>query len=333
MDRDLEAVARVPEAACRITDAARRWLELLQPEQRARACFPFDGGERTVWTYLPGVRPGLALRDMTAAQRDAAMALLDAALSARGAATARAIMALESVLGDIERRTGRDDWSRRNPEHYWFAVFGEPDGRGPWAWRVGGHHVAIPVTLVDTDFIAVTPLFFGANPATVPHGPLAGRRTLAEEEDLARVLLSRLRPAQKTIAIVDPVAPADILTKDYRSADPNAVPCGVPYEQLDGDQRDALARLVRHYVERAAHEIAALEWRRIAAAGLDRVCFAWAGSEARGQGHYYAVRGPRFMIEYDNTQNDANHIHSVWRDFSNDWGGDLLAAHYAADHG
>jgi hypothetical protein len=331
MEDALAAALRVPDAAWRITDAARRWLALLTSAQRAQACFPFESDERKVWTYRPGRRPGLALQDMNQAQRDAAMALLDAALSTRGVAETRAIMALESVLGEIERQVGRAGWQRRNPEHYWFAVFGEP-GSAAWGWRVGGHHVAVPVTLVDTDFVAVTPLFFGANPATVPHGPHAGRRTLAAEEDLARELLARLRPPQKTVAIVDAVAPADILTKDYRSADPNAVPHGIPYEQLDGDQRDGLARLVRHYVERAAPEIAAVEWKRIEAAGLERVTFAWAGPEARGHGHYYAVRGPRFLIEYDNTQNDANHIHSVWRDFTNDWGGDLLAAHYAANH-
>jgi hypothetical protein len=324
---------RVPTVARRMGDAAQRWLDTLTDAQRKVARFPFGTDERYVWNYRPVSHEGLALQEMSAPQRDAASALLDAGLSARGADEARAIMALEPILGEIERLAGRDNWVRRNPLLYWFAVFGEPGKRDPWSWRVGGHHVAVHVTVVDADFVAVTPLFFGTNPATVPHGPHAGLRTLGAEEDLARALLAQLRGDQKAIAIVDPVAPADILTTNYRSADPNSIARGVAYEQLDAGQREGLARLVRHYVERSAPEIALAEWRRIEAAGLERVTFAWAGPEARGQGHYYAVRGPRFLIEYDNTQNDANHIHAVWRDFTNDWGEDLLAAHYAQSHG
>ena len=316
-----------------MVDATRRWLDALEPALRQRAAFPFPDDERFVWDYRPGSRRGLALGEMTAAQRPAAMALVDAALSARGAAELGAIIALEPVLGELERIAGRGNWQRRDPERYWFAVFGEPGGRNAWAWRIGGHHVAIHITVVDDCFVAVTPLFFGANPATVPHGEHAGQRALAGEEELARALLGRLSPAQKAIAIVDPVAPADILTSNYRNADPEAVPRGLAFAQLSGEQRDDLVRLMKHYVERVAAEMAAVEWKRIETAGLDAVTFAWAGPEARGHGHYYAVRGPLCLMEYDNTQNNANHIHSVWRNFTDDWGEDLLAAHYAASHG
>src|SRR5262249_51447918 len=161
------------------------------------ATFPFASDERLVWDYRPGPRQGVALQDMTAPQRQRAGALLDAGLSARGAAEVRAIMALEPILGELERQAGRDNWARRNPELYWFAVFGAPGGRTPWAWRVGGHHVALQVTVVDGDLIAVTPLFFGANPVAVPHGPHAGMHTLAAEEELARALLAALHDEQK----------------------------------------------------------------------------------------------------------------------------------------
>jgi hypothetical protein len=314
-----------------MADAARRWLDVLDPSQRACACFRFEDGERYVWHYRPVTHRGLPLRDMSAAQCERATALLDAGLSARGAAEVRAIMALETVLGELERQAGRDNWSRRNPALYWFAIFGDPGGRAPWAWRVGGHHVAVHVTVVESH-VAVTPLFLGANPVTVPHGAHASRRTLAAEEELAREFLGRLNAEQKAVAIVDAVAPADILTRNYRVADPGAPPHGIAYERLAGEQREALARLMRHYVERAAPEVAAVKWNRIETAELQAVTFAWAGPEARGHGHYYAVRGSRFLIEYDNTQNGANHIHSVWRDFANDWGEDLLAAHYATAH-
>src|SRR5262249_15550291 len=151
-----------------------------------------------------------------------------------------------------------------------------------------------------------------------------GLRTLVAEEELARELLRRLSPAQKAIAIVDPVAPDDIRTKNYRSADPAAIPRGIAFADLNGEQRDGLAHLMKHYVGRVAAAMAAVEWHRIERAGLEPVTFAWAGPEERGHGHYYAVRAPHCLIEYDNTQNDANHIHSVWRDFTNDWGEDLL---------
>ena len=328
----LDSALAVPTVARRMADAARRWLDALEPAQRQHAVFPFDDGERFAWHYRPVPRRGLALADMTEPQRSHAMKLVDAALSARGAAELRAIMELEPVLGALERSVGRPGWERRDQEKYWFAVFGDPVERGAWAWRIGGHHVAVHVTVLDGRFVAATPLFFGANPATVPHGEHAGLRTLAAEEDLARALLARLSPAQKAIAILDPVAPDDILTKNYRSADPAAIPRGVAFAQLTGEQRDGLVRLMKHYVERVAAELAAVEWKRLEMAGLDLVTFAWAGPEERGHGHYYAVRGPRCLIEYDNTQNDANHIHSVWRDFTNDWGEDLLAAHYAASH-
>jgi hypothetical protein len=314
-------------------DAARRWLDALTDAQRKAAVFPFGSDERFVWDYRPVPHKGLALQDMNEAQRDAAAALLDAGLSTRGAGEARAIMALEPILGEIERWPGAPIGRGANRCCTGSRCSGEPGGREPWSWRVGGHHVAVHVTLVDADFVAATPLFFGANPVAVLHGPHAGLRTLGAEEDLARALLAHLRGDQKAIAIVDPVAPADILTKNYRNADASSIARGVAYEQLDAEQRESLARLVRHYVERAAPDIAAAEWRRIEAAGLAQVTFAWAGPQARGQGHYYAVRGPRFLIEYDNTQNDANHIHAVWRDFTNDWGEDLLAAHYAQSHG
>lgn len=327
-----DPAARLPAAARRMADAARRWQDTLDAAQRARARFPFESDERSIWDYRPVPRRGLALFEMTAAQRERAMALLDAGLSDRGADTVRGIIALEPVLGEIERLAGRHGTSIRDPERYWFALFGEPDGQLPWAWRIGGHHVAVLITVVDAAYVAVTPLFFGANPANIPHGPRAGHRTLPAEEDLARELLASLTPAQKAVAIVDAVAPNDILTTNYRVVEPSMVPRGLAYDGLTGAQRERLARLVRCYVERAAPDVAAVEWARVEVAGLDRVTFAWAGPEARGQAHYYAVCGPRFLIEYDNTQNDANHIHSVWRDFTNDWGGDLLAAHYAASH-
>jgi hypothetical protein len=168
----------------------------------------------------------------------------------------------------------------------------------------------------------------------VKYGPETGLRTLPEEEDLARELVQSLDADQRAVAIVDPVAPDDLLTKNYRSVAPEMTPAGLGLGQLREGQRDLLVKLIRQYVERAADELSSQQWARIEQAGLDRVTFAWAGPTERAfaNGHYYNVKGPTFMLEYDNTQNDANHIHSVWRDFTHDWAEDLLAAHLNGHH-
>jgi hypothetical protein len=330
---EVASMHAAPAAARRMAEAASRFLESLSGEQRAVAQFPFAGDERYVWNYTPVDREGLRLKEMTPEQRAAALALFDSGLSARGARQAQQIIALEPILREAERLAGVVNSWHRDPERYAFSVFGEPGGDAPWGWRAGGHHIGVHFTVVDGELVAPTPLFFGTNPAEVRHGPETGLRVLAAEEDLARALLSSLAPAQRAIAVVDPVAPGDILTKNYRQLELDLPPAGIRYAGLSGEQRERLVRLIRHYIDRTADDLAANAWERIARGGLEGVTFAWAGPEERGKGHYYAVKGTTFLIEYDNTQNDANHIHSVWRDAANDWGEDLLAAHYAVAHG
>ncbi|HSL76940.1 MAG TPA: DUF3500 domain-containing protein [Candidatus Limnocylindrales bacterium] len=308
------------------------WLATLDPPRRAQACFPFGREERFVWAFTPGDRDGLALRDMTDDQRGAAWRVVDAAMSERGAREARAVVALETILGSLEREQGRSDWRRRDPELYWFAVFGDPSTGAPWMWRVGGHHVAISLTVADGEIVGSSPSFLGANPAVVPSGPRAGERTLTGEEAFARALLAALSVDERSVAITDAVAPPEILTSNAARADVGRVPRGLRHGDMAAPGQAAFEVLIRHYLGRAADDIAAADWERAVVAGLGDTSFAWAGSTEQGQGHYYAVLGPRLLIEYDNTQNGANHIHAVWRDLTNDWGEDLLAAHYRKRH-
>ena len=315
-----------------IATAVQAWLDGLDDAQRRQATFPFDTSERFVWAYTPGPRQGLAIRDMRADQRTASRAIVASAMSTRTAGEIAAIIALETVLGQLEQADGRSGWLRRDPELYWFAVFGDPGSSSPWSWRIGGHHVAIHVTVVDDRVIGTTPSFLGANPAVIPSGPGAGVRTLPGEEELARALLADLTPAERDVAVVDDTAPADILTGTGRLADVRHVPAGIRHADLGAPRRDALERLIRQYLERLRPEVAEAAWERILAGGLGDATFAWSGSDVPGRGHYYAVRGPSFVIEYDNTQNGANHIHAVWRDLENDWGEDALAEHLAAHH-
>ncbi|MEX0760858.1 MAG: DUF3500 domain-containing protein [Dehalococcoidia bacterium] len=326
------APSHAPDVVRVMSAAAATFLDSFSAEQREKATFPFEGEERYKWAYTPIDRNGLLLSDMSQAQRDLAFSLMNTAYSRRGIKTAQEIIQLETILGEWEEMQGaRSQWSR-DLERYWFSVFGTPGSVEPWGWRVGGHHIGLHITIVNGEQVSVLPLFFGANPAEVRHGPHKGKRTLAEEEDVARDLLAALSPDQKKIAIVDPVAPDDILTKNYRVADPSAAPRGLALQDMGDQQRDILVGLIRHYVERAEDHLASNYWKRVESDGLDGLTFAWAGPEERGEGHYYAIQGPLFVIEYDNTQNGANHIHSVLRDFTHDWGEDLLAAHYDGSH-
>jgi hypothetical protein len=315
-----------------VAAVALDWLATLDQAQRVQATFPFDSPERFVWAYVPGPRRGLSLGEMTAVQRDVALGAARAALSDRGAREVESIIALEPILGDIERRNGRAGHERRDPGRYWLAIFGEPAGLGPWSLRLEGHHISINIAVQDGRIVAATPSFLGSNPATVPDGPAAGHRAIDGEETLARAFLATLTASQRQLAIVDPVAPPDILSGTGRRANLGEVPVGIRRDQLEDAQIEAFDCLVRHYLGRMEAETALAAWERVDQAGVDSMTFAWAGSVEPGRGHYYSVVGPTLLIEYDNSQNGANHILSVWRDPANDWGDDVLTAHYAAAH-
>ena len=333
MTLNVYRASRASQLATEMRAKAKAFLAALDTGQRSRATFPFSGDERYRWHYTPIARNGLRLKEMTKLQRAAALGLMTTALSARAADEASAIIALETILDEWERIQHEDTPWIRDPELYYVSVFGNLDVGTPWGWRAGGHHIGVHATIVESSYVSVLPLFLGSNPAEIRHGDQKGTRILAAEEDLARALLDRLDTDQKRKAIVDRVAPDDILTKNYRVADPKTLRSdGIDLASLRDNQREKLVAVLRHYVDRAAKTLADNEWTKISNAGLDTIRFVWAGPEARGHGHYYAITGPSFVIEYDNTQNGANHIHSVMRNFDGDWGEDLLAAHYAHGH-
>jgi hypothetical protein len=305
--------------------AARAFLDSLTPEQKARAQLPFDADERFSWFYTPVPRKGLTLKDMRAPQRRAAMNLLRAGLSEKGYAKAETIRALEDVLVEMGGNP-----RQRDKELYYFSIFGEPGPKSTWGWRYEGHHLSHHWTVVNGTALASTPQFFGANPADVKQGTKAGTRALGAEEDIGFALLRSLTDAQRQVAIVDHNAPNDILTTNAREA---TAPSrrGLAHPMMTTAQRAILAELIEEHASAQADPVAR---ERVAAAvaEADAVSFAWMGGTEKGQGHYYRVQGRGFLIEFDNTQNGANHIHAVWRDFSGDWGRGLLAEHYRAAH-
>ena len=309
----------------RMAAAADSFLAALSPEQRERASFAFEADERLRWHFIPVEmfeRRGVMLKEMNTTQRELAHALLRAGLSQRGYMTATQVMELEDVLQALE---GGGRFARDRDE-YLFSVFGTPADDAAWGWRFEGHHVSLHFTIVDGVAAVGSPAFVGANPAEVREGPQRGRRVLGDREDAARALLESLDASQLGIATIGDVAPRDIVTGTELEIDPLA-PVGVSASALSAAQRGLLMDLIEVYASMMADDMADRRAQQLREAGPDQITFAWAGGFERGEPHYYRVQGPTFLIEYDNTQNDANHVHSVWRDFDGDFGRDLLRDH------
>ncbi|MFA3875730.1 DUF3500 domain-containing protein [Streptomyces sp. MMCC 100] len=314
------------DVASGMREAARALVAVLEPEQvRELRAVPdrLDAPQLREWSYLPGPRPGLFTEGLDDRQREVVDALLATAHSAAGA---------ELVRGAIEvERHRRAQAGSLGADRYWMRLLGDPDGEGPWGWRMNGHHLAVHV-LVTAAGIRVTPHFVGSEPARIGNGPQAGHRLLGPEEDLARELITGLHGNARAVAHFAATPPDDILTRDDPFADPGLLPEGLTYDRMTPGQQRLLERLVRRYLDRAPTAYARECWSDAVARGLDSLSFAWAGGLEPGDRHYYCVRAPDFLIEYDNTQDDGNHAHSVWRHIRHDWGADLLRGHYTEQH-
>lgn len=319
------AMLASPRSAVAMAKAAGHFLDGLTPEQRAKAVFAFDTDERLRWHFIPSgtfERKGLMIKEMSEAQRAQAHALLETGLSQRGYLTATGIMALEDILRAAENRMSRDR------DAYYFSVFGTPSAEGAWGWRVEGHHLSLRFAIVKGALIASSPAFLGTNPAEVRDGAQKGLRVLADREDAGRALVESLDASQRQAAIINAVAPTDIATMNRNDIAP-LDPSGVTAATLTPKQRALLMRIVDVYASVMEADVATDLAKKIQQAGADKITFAWAGETERGKKHYYRVQGPTFLIEFDNTQNDGNHVHSVWRDFNGDFGRDLLREHVA----
>ncbi|MCB1208190.1 MAG: DUF3500 domain-containing protein [Verrucomicrobiales bacterium] len=327
--------SRAHDAGSQMANVAGAFLDSLTPEQRQKATFEFADEERENWHFIPRERKGLPMKEMTAQQRLLAMALLNSGLGFRGAAKAMTIMSLEEVLYQMEG-AGGDEAKRaatrekRDPEKYYVSIFGKPEPKGTWGWRIEGHHISMNFTLKDGNLIRATPSFFGSNPGVVREGPLTGLRVLATEEELGRSLVKSLTPEQAAKAIYDATAPKEMVTAAEHRVTPLS-PAGLSSAEMTAEQKDNLHRIIREYIDRLRPEIAAEAQAEIDASG--EISFAWAGGKELGEPHYYRVQGKTFLLEYDNTQNNANHVHSVWRSFDGDFGADILAQHLKAEHG
>lgn len=313
--------------AAAMSEAAGRFLAALDSDQKAKATFALGVEERRNWHFIPRDRAGLAWKEMTPAQQHLAVGLLGSALSQDGLLQATTIMSLEAVLRELEQGNG----PVRDPQLYYVSIFGSPSENGTWGWRIEGHHLSLNFTLVDGNTITVTPSFFGANPGEVRSGPRSGLRALAEEEDLARELVRSFSPAQRERAVVSETAPREVILQPGNRFS-RLEPEGLPAIAMTPDQAELLDFLLDQFVRRYRRELADLELHRIHQAGPEKIFFAWAGSIEPRRPHYYRIQGPTFALEYDNTQNNANHIHTVWHDAENDFGEDALRDHYRKSH-
>lgn len=315
-------------AADDMAHAANALLATLDAKQKQSAMFDFESDHRHDWHFVPKDRTGLLIKELSPEQRLLANALLASGLSSRGLIKANTIMSLEQVLAVLE---GPDRRFPRDPELYFISIYGQPGEGKTWGWRFEGHHLSLSFTIVNGEHISATPSFFGTNPGKIKEGPRKGLQTADLEENLARALVKSLNAKQLKQAVIADKAPADIITAANRkvSALKNE---GIAWKDLSGDQKEQLWEIVKVYVERARGEISEVDLKNIMDAGQKNLVFAWAGGVDVGQGHYYRVQGPTFLIEYDNTQNGANHVHAVYRDFEDDYGEDLLKEHYKRSH-
>jgi hypothetical protein len=329
-------VQTVPE----MVKAANNLLVTMKPEQRTKIKYDFTASERTNFHFTPGPwagvgRMGLPLREMAPEQVKLAHALLATGVSQKGYIKATTIMSLEQILKELEAG-GRGGFNR-DPDGYFFTIFGEPSETGVWGFRVEGHHLTLNFTMADGKVLADTPAFMGSNPAEVRTGPRAGLRVLGREEDLGRQLVQSLDAQQKAVAVIAERAPGDIRTGENLNIEniPDlnlAKPTGLQASRLTAAQKDTLTLLLEEYAYRMPIELAETTMAEINKGGWDKIYFTWAGGLNKGDLHYYRVHGATFLIEFNNTQNQGNHVHSVWRDLKNDFGRDLLKDHLRVAH-
>jgi len=315
-----------------LVSKATAFIQLLDTAQRAKTLYPFDTEERYRFKYVPlDDRKGISYNELTTEQRKALMDLLGTCISSETVKKVNAIMQLDLILKELEQRKPEDHY--RDPGKYFVTIFGIPSDKTIWGWRFEGHHVAFHFSADKKQLVAGTPGFLGTNPAIVQNDPQKNTEVLKEETDKGFALLHALTPEELKKAVIDTAAPKEILTEANRKAMIDH-PAGIRYRELSPEHQQQLLQLINLYINRYTTLFAATMLKEIQTAGLDNLWFTWAGytEPVLGRPYYYRIQGPTIIIEYDNTQNNANHVHTVVRDLKTDFGGDLLLEHYREGH-
>jgi hypothetical protein len=311
--------------------AANHFITLLTQEQKAETIFPFDNDERYNYHFVPIERKGITFNEMNEEQRLAAFDLLKTCVSTEAFNKTKDIMELDQVLKVLEMRKPDDHY--RDKGNYHITIFGIPSNKTIWGWRFEGHHISFNFSFLKQTLVAGTPGFLGANPGLVLSGSEKGKEVLKDETDEGFKLLQSLNDSQKKKTVIDTNAIKEIISFDKRKLILNN-PEGIRYSELTNQQKQLMLQIVSLYIHRYTKLFAEDMLKEIQLNGLDNLWFAWAGdiTSMRGKGTYYRIQGPTILIEYDNTQNNANHVHTVIRNLKHDFGGDELLEHYKSDH-
>lgn len=311
-------------AAAEMNEAATVFLASLDGAQRKAASFEFKNKERENWHFVPMDRKGVRFDALKPHQQHLAFGLLGTGLTQKGLMTATQIMTLEEIL-----RSRGGDPKVRNTEKYNIAIFGSPSPTKPWGWRFEGHHLSLNFSLLGDKIIGL-PAFYGTNPAELKKGPLKGMRPLGEIEDAGRQLAKDLIKADMS-PVFSEKAPKEILTAQDSTAKAQQI-MGTTSDKMNGEQVKQILAIVSQVASMQRGEITNESLRKINTMQRKKLHFAWGGSLERNGPHYFRIQGVDFIVEYANTQNDANHAHLVWRDLKDDFARDSLKKHYLENH-
>ena len=312
-----------------LSQKANEFLVTLSPELKSQTLFPLKDQERFNLNFVPLSRKGPTFHDFNERQKTTALALLRASLSNQGYQKAIDIMELEKVLIIIEKQTSDNHY--RDPLNYHFCIFGSPSPDKPWGWRFEGHHISINFASTDGKIVSSTPSFFGSNPGIVKIEEQKGKQALKLESELGLALVNTLNEDQLKAARFADEAPKEIITGKMRKVS-SIEPRGISFTSLTDDQKKVFLQLLDVFVNNYEFGFSKTLMEKIKKAGIENLSFAWAGGMQYGVAHYYRIQGPMLLIEYDNIQNNANHVHTVVRDLTNDFAEDILREHYLKDH-
>lgn len=316
-----------------LTDLANKFIETLSPSLRTETLMNLESKERLKFNYVPIKRRGATFKDFNEIQKEAAINLLKASLSEQGYNKTMAITQLENILIVLEDNKLRmpDGSPMRDPLNYHFLVFKDQNNNSFWGWRFEGHHISLNFMAGENSILSSTPSFMGSNPGVVPSGPHKGKEVLKEESELGFALVNSLSEEQLKKALISSDAPRDIISGTSTELS-NIEPLGISFKNLTKEQQKVFLQLLQVYLHNYEAKFSANFWSKIEAAGIEKLSFAWAGSLAPGKGHYYRIQNGIVLIEFDNTQNNANHVHTVVRDLTNDFGANILKEHYQQSH-
>ncbi|WP_212748460.1 DUF3500 domain-containing protein [Maribacter algarum] len=317
-----------------LSEKATTFLNLLSDEIKEKVLFELEDEERFNMNYVPIPRKGPTFHDFDEKQKAAALDLLQSSLGKEGYRKTQEIIALEKVLRIIENDDNDkmpDGRPRRDPLNYHFCIFGDPASKAPWGWRFEGHHISLNFTSAEGKISASTPSFFGTNPGIIKTTNQEEKEVLKKEAELGFQLINSMNETQLKVTRFTEEAPLDVSSANHRKVE-KLYPEGISYTALSEDQKEVLLQLLNVYLSTFEPHFESSFWEKIKDSGIDNLTFAWAGSLQPGTGHYYRIQGPTLLIEYDNTQNNANHAHAVVRDLTNDYGEDILREHYKRHH-